>query len=210
MSNFDKDISGLGKTESVQTPEEKPIIQYEPSMSTVASLISANGIPPPSIESRNGDMAIEVSQTESSSNRTNNWSNIIKDIEKDIDKLKQTPNVLAGKETKEDIQNILASINDIDGDGIPDDFDKNPGETVANVAARINKIGRYAPTENNTIKIFSAAQNIMTSLNSLLNKVSAMSAASLSAQQSQKAPAQDILDGEDNLFSSKKVDKNNK
>ncbi|MDR1890909.1 MAG: hypothetical protein LBQ23_01855 [Puniceicoccales bacterium] len=210
MSDFDKSISELGKTEKVQETKDVPIIQYEPLISTVANLISEDGVPPPSIESRGGDMAITVTQVESSSDLTNDWPNMIKDIQDKLDQLKQNSDSLSGEETKKDFQDILGKISDIDGDGIPDDYDKNPGETTANVAARINKIGRYAVTEDSKMKIFSAVKSITKSLDSLLNKISAMSAASSLFQQPQKMSAPEILDGDENPFSSKKVDKDYK
>jgi hypothetical protein len=179
-------------------------------MSTVANLISEDGMPPPSIESRSGDMAITITQIESSSSLTNNWPHIIKHVQDKLYQLKQNSECLSREETKKDFQDNLSKVSDIDGDDIPDSCDKNLKETTANVSARINKIRKYAVTDDNKVKIFSVVKSIMTSLDSLLNKLSAMSAASSLIQQSQKMSAQEILDRDENIFSSKKVDKNSK
>jgi hypothetical protein len=76
---------------------------------------------------------------------------------------------------QKDFQDILSKVSDIDGDGIPDDYEKNPGEITTNVAALINKIGRYAVTHDNKMDIFSAIKNLTKSLDSLLNKISSVS-----------------------------------
>jgi hypothetical protein len=158
-------------------------------MSTVANLISEDGVPSPSIESRGGDMAITITQIESFSSLTNNWPHIIKDVQDERDQLKQNLECLSREEKKKDFQDSLSKVNDIDGDDIPDGCDKNPRETTANVTARINKIGKYAVTDDNKVKIFSVIKNVMTSLDSRLNKLSAMLAASSLIQQSQKMSA---------------------
>jgi hypothetical protein len=57
--------------------------------------------------------------------------------------------------------------NDKDGDGIPDDYDKDLGETVAEVAARVNGVGKYArrrrhiclPKAQPTMRRFPSALN---------------------------------------------------
>jgi hypothetical protein len=63
-------------------------------------LISENGVPPLSIESRDGDMARMVTQVESSSGLTNDWPNMTKDIQDKLDELKQNCDNLSGEETK--------------------------------------------------------------------------------------------------------------
>ncbi|MDR1457862.1 MAG: hypothetical protein LBI47_03380 [Puniceicoccales bacterium] len=207
MNRFDTDINELdkaGSTGKVQEFKETPIIVYEPSISTVASILGENKTPPPSIESRGGDMATVVTQVAPPPAQSNDLQN----VQERLDQIRQFPADRVMEVGREEIQAIFPIISDIDGDGIPDDLDKNPGETIANVAARINKIGKYAVTDDNKAKIFSALKGITKSLDSLLNKISAMSAAASSSfKPTTGASALDGLDGEENPFSSKKVDK---
>jgi hypothetical protein len=214
MDRFDTDINELDKSSAIgggQELKEVPIVAYEPSISTVASLLAERETPPPSIESRGGDVAVAVTQVESPSAQFSDLSNMVRDVQGRLDQIEQTPDSKLMEEGKEDFRTVLALLNDVDGDGIPDDYDKNPGETVANVAARINKIGKYAVTDDNKMKIFSSIKNITKSLDSLLNKISAMSAsASSSFKPTTGASALDGSDGEENPFSSKKVDKDYK
>jgi hypothetical protein len=211
MNRFDTDINELDKTsnaEKVQDPKEIPIVIYEPSTSTVASLLGA-GTPPPSIEARDGDVAVAVTQVPPT--RTNDLPDMVRNVQERLDQIGQAPGDRLMKEGKEEVQTIFAVINDVDGDGIPDDLDKYPGETIANVAARINKIGKYATTDDNKTKIFSALKSVTKSLDSLLNKISAMSAAASSSfKPTTGASAADGSDGDENPFSSKKVDKDHK
>ncbi|MDR0693232.1 MAG: hypothetical protein LBF49_01510 [Puniceicoccales bacterium] len=207
MDKFNTDINELdptGSAEKVQEPKEIPIAPYEPSISTVASFFGESGTPPPSIESSGGDMAAAVTQVPPPPAQSNDLQN----VQERLDRVGQFPADRVVEAGREEIQTVFAIINDIDGDGIPDDLDKHPGETVANVAARINKIGKYAVTDDNKTKIFSALKGITKSLDSLLNKISAMSAAASSSfKPTTGASASDGSDGDENPFISKKVDK---
>ncbi|MDR1232932.1 MAG: hypothetical protein LBJ75_01570 [Puniceicoccales bacterium] len=189
----DADINKLDKSSNageVQGAQAVPITYELPSISTVASLIAESKTPPPSIESRGGDMAVAVIQVESSSAQANDLPNMVKDMESKLEQVSQFPADKVMEAGKEEFQTIFAAISDMDGDGIPDDYDKYPGETVANVAARINKIGKYAVTDDNKMKVFSSVKGITKSLESLLNKISAMSAAASSSVK----PATDALE----------------
>jgi hypothetical protein len=211
MDRFDTDINELDKaggTGKAQEPKEVPIITYESSTSTVANLLKGNETPPPSIESRGGNLPAAITQVEPSSVRTNDLSDMGRDVQGKLEQIRQFPSDRLLEIGKEEIQTIFSIASDIDGDAIPDDCDKYPGETVANVAARINKIGKYATIDDNKTKIFSALKGITKSLDSLFNKISAMSAAaSLSFKSTTGASASDSLDGDEKPFLSKKVDK---
>ncbi|MDR1173417.1 MAG: hypothetical protein LBK24_01325, partial [Puniceicoccales bacterium] len=132
----DADINKLDKSssaEEVQGSQAAPITHELPSVSTVTSFFGGS-TPPPSIESRDGDMAVAVIQVESSSTQANDLSDMVKDMENKLEQVRQTPSDKLMEIGKEEIQTILVKISDMDGDGIPDDYDKYPGETVSNVA----------------------------------------------------------------------------
>jgi uncharacterized protein YlxW (UPF0749 family) len=142
--------------------------------------------------------------------RTNDLPDMVRDVQERLDQLRQTPDDEWAR-IKEELRAVFVMLNDLDGDGIPDDYDKHPGETVANVAARINKIGKYTVTDDNKMKIFSTLKTMVQSLDSLLNKISAMAAAASSSfKPMNDTSASDRSDGEESLFSLKKVDKEHK
>ncbi|MDR2776791.1 MAG: hypothetical protein LBB17_01965 [Puniceicoccales bacterium] len=211
MNNFSHDISELIKANSPGKAQEYSAnVSVDLSFNTVTSFLGENKTPPPSLESRGGDMAVAVTQVESSPSRTNDLPNMVRDVQERLDQLRQTPDDEWAR-VNEELRAVFVMLNDLDGDGIPDDYDKNPGETVSNVAARINKIGKYATTADNKMKIFSAIKGIAKSLDSLLNKISAMSAAVSSAFKPTTDPsASNSSDEDENPFSSKKVDKEHK
>ncbi|MDR2629018.1 MAG: hypothetical protein LBC30_03465 [Puniceicoccales bacterium] len=208
MNNFAQNVSSeLIASSFTETQESSADVLKGLSFNTVASSLGENKTPPPSLESRGGDMAVAVTQVEFSSPRTNDLPDMARDVQ---EKLQFLGDGLS-EEINEGLRATLVTLNDIDGDGIPDDWDKNPGETVANVAARINKIGKYAITDDNKTKIFSALKSVTKSLDSLLNKISAMTAAASSSYKPvPDALASDTSDGDENPFSLKKVDKEHK
>ena len=87
-------------------------------------------------------------------------------------------NELASEELTSEVDSILNELRDTlgdkDGDGIPDGWDKNQGMTVAEVAAFVLKLGKYADNYNQTsamTKINSVAKSVKSLLTSL-NKLS--------------------------------------
>ncbi|MDR1528035.1 MAG: hypothetical protein LBS22_00380 [Puniceicoccales bacterium] len=226
MNNFDTNISELDRANDTRKVQEQstelPIFVYEPSGSTVASLLGeGKTLPPPSIEARGGDMAVTVTQVV----RANDLPDMVKDVQEKLDQIRQFPGDRLMAVGREEIRDILdqlrglgqpggtdsGQLRDSDGDGIPDIYDKHPDQTTADVAAEVNKIGKYAITEDNKAKIFSALKGITKSLESLLDKISAMSAAASSSfKPTTDVSASDSLEGEGNPFSSKKVDKEHK
>lgn len=83
----------------------------------------------------------------------------------------------ASEELKSEFKALLDEWREIsgdqDGDGIPDGWDKNPGMTVADVAAYVLKLGKYANDNKAlaTTKISSVAKSVKSLLTSL-NKLS--------------------------------------
>jgi hypothetical protein len=194
----DADINKLDKSssaEEVQGSQAAPITHELLSVSTVTSLTEKGSVLS-DMSSRFFEEPGKIIQVESPSTQANDLSDMIKDMENKLEQVRQTPSDRLMEIGKEEILDMLTLVNsldipeDLDGDGIPDDYDKYPGETVSNVAARINKIGKYADTDGNKTKVFSAVKDITKSLESLLNKISAMSAAASSSVK----PATDALE----------------
>jgi hypothetical protein len=68
-------------------------------------------------------------------------------------------------------------IGDKDGDGIPDQFDKYPGRSVADIAAAVHGIGKYAKSADSFRKIFSALKKTMDNTLAMLEKLAGLAAA---------------------------------
>ncbi len=83
---------------------------------------------------------------------------------------------------------------DQDGDGIPDGWDKNPGMTVADVAAYVLKLGKYANDNKAlaTTKIASVAKSVKSLLTSL-NKLSEQ-LANLEGYKNEVTRVQNLID----------------
>ena len=60
-------------------------------------------------------------------------------------------------------------ISDLDGDGVPDGYDKNPNMTVADVAASICKIGKYAVTAGRGTKNANSIKTVAHMFRSCIN-----------------------------------------
>jgi hypothetical protein len=161
-----------------------PPSSHDSSVSTVSSLIADKDNPPNSIESRNLDSAPVVRQ------------------ESPADSL---------EELNFKLLELLAATSDIDGDGIPDDWDKNPGETIANVAARINKLGRYAE-ERGLGKTMPTLRNTLKTVESLFNTISDTSALSsfVEKKHDSKFLKKSNDDDDRNPFKTNEVDKDTK
>lgn len=108
-------------------------------------------------------------------------------------------NELASEELKSEFKSILNEWREIsgdqDGDGIPDGWDKNQGMTVAEVAAFVLKLGKYADNYNQTsamTKINSVAKSVKSLLTSL-NKLSEQ-LANLEAYKNETTRIQSMID----------------
>ncbi|MDR3144518.1 MAG: hypothetical protein LBT64_03425 [Puniceicoccales bacterium] len=78
-------------------------------------------------------------------------------------------------------------IEDRDGDGIPDLYDKYPGQTIADVAAKVNKLGKYAKTNDAAKKIFSKMKQTLDKTLAMLGAIATWAAENGNAQQEKKA-----------------------
>lgn len=108
-------------------------------------------------------------------------------------------NEIASDELKSEFKSILNEWREIsgdkDGDGIPDGWDKNPGMTVADVAAFVLKLGKYADNFHQTsatTKIASVAKSVKSLLASL-NKLSEQ-LANLEGYKSETTRIQHMID----------------